>query len=264
LYADALEFDYSGDYLVYDCFNRLENSDGSNIEYWDVNFIRVWNTETNSFGDGEIFKLFTSLPENVSIGNPTFSKNSTNIIAFDYFSSNPETYSILGCNIETSQVNTMIQNNSLGWPSFNKDDSRIAFSSFSSQSEPEIGYALLNPDKLSVQGEVLPMFLQAKWPVYYSTGTRQQQNDTKEINTDEGLACFPNPFTDELIVHLPESRETGSIELFSSMGQKLGEYSTKLADNNVINLNLSNLKPGIYYLKFKGSRHYPAVKIVKE
>ena len=43
VYADALDWVYDGEILVYDCFNRLENSDGQDIEYWDVNFIEVWD-----------------------------------------------------------------------------------------------------------------------------------------------------------------------------------------------------------------------------
>ena len=46
--------------------------------------INVWNNEENRYALGNIFKLFNGLPEDVSIGNPTFSKNSPNIIAFDF------------------------------------------------------------------------------------------------------------------------------------------------------------------------------------
>ena len=83
VYADALEWDYTGEYIVYDAFNRIENNSGNDIEYWDVNFIRAWDVTGDDFGDGTIEKLFSSLPDGVSIGNPTFAKLSPYILAFD-------------------------------------------------------------------------------------------------------------------------------------------------------------------------------------
>ncbi len=60
-YPDAIEWDYSGEYLLYDAFNRVETfgveqSEASVIEYWDVNFIKVWNNTKNNFADGDITK----------------------------------------------------------------------------------------------------------------------------------------------------------------------------------------------------------------
>ena len=152
LYADALEFDISGEYLVYDAFNTLKNNDGKDIEYWDVNFIRVWNNDAGDFGDGTVYKLFSSIPEGISIGNPSFSKNSPNIIAFDYWNISTDEYAILSCNIETNEVYSLVENNHLGWPSFNKNDSRIAFTSAYGEDNFSINYVNLNADKISSDG----------------------------------------------------------------------------------------------------------------
>lgn len=262
LYADALEFDYTGEFLVYDCFNSLTNNDGSNIEYWDVNFIRIWDNNAGDFGDGEIFKLFSSLPENVSIGNPSYSKNSTNIIAFDYFSSNPEEYYILGCNIETNEVNTMIENTTLGWPSFNKDDSRLAFSSINLSDEPVIDYVLLNEDKITTQGDVLPMFTQAKWPVYFSTGTRISSVKENPVSKSS-LIVFPNPFTSELTIINSDNRsEMARLEIFNQIGQKVYSENVQM-ENGQIKLNLEFLKHGYYLLKVITSEGNNSTSILK-
>jgi len=84
VYADALEWDHTGQFLVYDCYNNYKNTGGDSITFWDINFIQVWDNTLNTTSDGTITKLFASLPAQVSIGNPTFSKNSPEIIAFDY------------------------------------------------------------------------------------------------------------------------------------------------------------------------------------
>lgn len=261
VYADALEFDYTGEYLVFDCFNRLENNDGSNIEYWNVNFIRVWNNETNDWGDGEIFKLFASLPDGISIGNPTFSKKSPNVIAFDYFSSDPEEYYILGCNIETNESNSMIKNVTLGWPSYNKDDSRIAFSSYSLSDEPQIAYILLNSDKISVQGDVQSMFTQAKWPVYFSTGNRILTDVKDNESNVSSLFSYPNPFSENIAISIPDGYTNSIVEIFNSTGQKV--YSEIIDSRKNVTINLSHLEAGIYYLKLSGNNKQLTSKIIK-
>jgi hypothetical protein len=119
VYADALEWDYTGEYIVYDAFNRIENNSGNDIEYWDVNFIRAWDVTGDDFGDGTIEKLFSSLPDGVSIGNPTFAKLSPYILAFDMVDASTNEYYVLGSNIETGRRHHL-HNTSLGFPSFNK------------------------------------------------------------------------------------------------------------------------------------------------
>jgi Zn-dependent metalloprotease len=171
VYADALEWDYNGEMLVYDCFNTISNTDGADIEYWDVNFIRVWDNELKDFSDGTVAKLFSSLPDGVSIGNPSFSKNSPNIIAFDYFDVEGDEYAVLGCNIETNEVNVIASNTTLGWPTFNKNDTRIAFTSHDGTAY-NTHYIVLNSDKISSGLSPVDMFSNAKWPVYFAVGDR--------------------------------------------------------------------------------------------
>ncbi len=116
LYADAIEFDPTGEYLIYDAFNELTSSSSTDISYWDVGFIKVWDNNSNAFGDGSIMKLFTSLPEHVSVGNPVFSKNSPNIIAFDYFYDDGvnQEYRIYGANLETGDLVQITDNYNVG------------------------------------------------------------------------------------------------------------------------------------------------------
>jgi Zn-dependent metalloprotease/PKD repeat protein len=177
LYADAIEFDHTGEYLIYDAYNELSSSQSEDISYWDVGFIKVWDLKTDNFGDGSIFKLFTSLPENVSIGNPVFSRNSPNVIAFDYFFDDGinEEYGVYGANLETGELQLITENNTLGYPSFSKADDKVAFAALVSTGT---GYAEniysinLANDKITAEGSASLIMEQAKWPVYYATGDR--------------------------------------------------------------------------------------------
>jgi hypothetical protein len=266
LYADALEFDYTGEYLVFDAFNTLQSGDGSNIEYWDVNFIRVWDKAANTFGDGVIFKLFTSLPENVSMGNPTFSKNSPQIVAFDYIDAGSDIYAILGCNIETGDVGTLTQNNTISWPSFNKNDSRIAFTSLDNEGGYLAEYVVLNSNKISSDGVHQPMFSGAAWPVYFAAGVRDISSGVKKSVKDgknPKVTAFPNPFTDKVTISLPDDLlHYVAIEIMNHLGQIV--YSSFLpmsADG--IELDLNDLTSGYYIVRLSNDSMTATGKIIK-
>jgi bacillolysin len=270
VYADALEWDYAGEFLVYDCFNRIDNSSGADIEYWDVNFIKVWSNTTNSFGDGTISKLFTSLPDGISIGNPSFTKNSPSIIAFDYFDSNTSEYAVLGCNVETNEVNVITLNNTLGWPSFNKNDSRIAFTSLDSNGKFNASYVTLNSDKISSSASIVDLYTDAKWPLYFSTGERDIEDKvitdvTEGVNDAVTLYCYPNPFsrTISLNIGVPYALKN-SIEVINQMGQKVYEYTALHGHEEPTQLNLEDLPSGFYLIRTSSTKESGFCRVVKE
>jgi len=180
LYPDALEWDYSGQYLIYDALNKLENGNGEDIDYWDVGALRVWNNQSNSFGDGDIQKLFTNLPEGVSIGNPSFSKTSGNILAFDYLDALNDTYEVITANIETGEVKTVYQNNKLGFPNYSKTDGQLIFDSFNNGDEDVLAIGMA-ADKISPSGNASELIPNGKWGIWYTVGARSTLSSEKEI-----------------------------------------------------------------------------------
>ncbi|MEO6130771.1 MAG: M4 family metallopeptidase, partial [Saprospiraceae bacterium] len=133
-YADAMEWDYSGEFVMYDALNKIQSTFGDGIEYWDISFLKAWNQQAENFGLGQIDKLFTSLPENVSVGNPSFAKNSPYIITFDYLETIRDNtgqeqtdYRIKAANIQTGIVNDIFQNSTVGYPSYSRLDDKILF-----------------------------------------------------------------------------------------------------------------------------------------
>lgn len=172
LFADAIEFDHTGEYLIYDAFNKLNTSTGDAISYWDIGFIKVWDNVTNDFGDGTINKLYGSLPENVSIGNPTFSKNSPYIIAFDYLDSETNEYAIFGANLLTGDLDLITTNATIGYPSYSKNDDKIAFSALNMSDEEVVASISLATNKITGVGSASIIVSDAKWPVFYAVGAR--------------------------------------------------------------------------------------------
>lgn len=270
VYADALEWDYNGEFLVYDCFNRIDNASGADIEYWDVNFIHVWDNEAQNFADGTIEKLFSSLPDGVSIGNPSFSKNSPYILAFDYVDNADESYAILGCNVETNDVNVIAENNTLGWPSYNKTDERVAYTTLDESEEYQTSYILLNDDKISALGTEVGLFLSTKWPVYFATGSRVIGDEVitdvpDEVTAETGISCYPNPVQREMVVHLKDPvLVNGRIELVNSIGQQIYDFTSAVQSDQEVNVNLENLKPGYYFMKVTNAKKSGTCKLIKK
>lgn len=172
LFADAIEFDHTGEYVMYDAFNELNSSFGDDISYWDIGFMKVWDNATNSFGDGTVSKLYGSLPENVSIGNPTFAKNSPNIIAFDYIDIETGEYAIFGANTLTGDLGLITVNATIGYPNFSKNDDKIAYSALNMSNEEVVATISLAADKINGIGSGAIVVNDARWPVFYAVGVR--------------------------------------------------------------------------------------------
>lgn len=170
LYADGIEWDYTGQNIIYDCFNKVKNASGTDITYWDINIINVWNNTTNTSTDGKISKLF-SLSEGDNVGNPTFSKNSPQKIAFDYFNEVEELYGVIGYDIVENNIDVIAVNNTLGFPTYDKVDGRVAFATDSSGIDV-VKYVNINKDKISSSDKPKKLVNWAKWPVFYTVGNR--------------------------------------------------------------------------------------------
>lgn len=272
VYADALEWDYSGEYLVYDCFNRLENSDGTDIEYWDVNFIRVWDQTAKSFGDGTIEKLFASLPDGLSIGNPSFAKTVGNVLAFDYIDDNTGEYAVVGCNVETSELEVIAENTTLGYPSYNKNDTRVAFTTGDGE---DIAYVTLNTNKISSAAAPLSLYSGARWPVYFAIGDRaigdegdDEEEEVTGVDKEQGgvtLSCYPNPFEDELRVKLQaDALQRGQVEIQDLLGRQVmvvAGSEGRSGEERVF--DVSALAPGQYIVRIEAGKRSGACKLVK-
>ncbi len=209
-FADAMDFDFSGELLMYDASNLITSTTSEEFSYWDIGFIEVFDNEAEAFADGDIFKLVTGLPDNVSIGNPVFSKNSPNIIALDYIevvSDGTTEYSILGVNIETGEsdlIHEIVeQGGTLGYPTFSRSDQTILFNAMS---EDDLGQpisvvkaAFLAENKIGmdVNSQAVTVIENHRWPVWFSNGERMLTGVFSETSPELNFEFYPNPVVDQ-------------------------------------------------------------------
>ncbi|MEM1320339.1 MAG: M4 family metallopeptidase [Bacteroidota bacterium] len=254
LFADALEFDFSGEFVMYDAANRIDNNNGSNITYWDIGFVKVWDNATNTFGSGQVNKLFSGLGENQSVGNPTFAKNAPFIVAFDLiendFFGNP-TYSIMGANIETGDLGTIFEGNTLGYPNYSKDDDRVIFSFDQNGVQPIVAIRGVQSNRIEGQGDATVFIENANWGVWFATGERDLTVNTDDLQKTEGsLLVYPNPTDGELnvLVEAPASTEA-LLSVVDPLGRVLLKERHKLiSGTNYLSPHLDNLMPGTYFV----------------
>lgn len=245
-FVDAMEFDFTGEFVMYDAFNSIESIFGNDIDYWDIGFIKVWNNAAETFTlDGQISKLFSGLPEGVSIGNPTFSKNSPFIIAFDELADNE--FSIKGANIETGDVGTIFTGNDRpGYPSFSLDDDRLIFDFRNNGIEIVAGRDLAD-DKINGTGQAtiqLGYDIGIQWGVWFGNGARMF-TDVNETPL-AGVTIYPNPTDGVLTIDLAAyANSSYDVEVVDMMGR------TVLTNQNERTIDLNNAPAGQYVIRIK-------------
>ena len=252
LYADVLEFDYTGNYILYDAFNRIDGTFGTDLEYWDIGFLEVW-TEWGYWASGDIFKLFTGLPEDISVGDPTFAKNSDYIVALDLIDNSTGDIFLVGANTQTGESDVIFVNSELNVPNYSIDDERMAFNAFDTFGDLVLGEIPLQANKISPAGDGYVLLSDRQTGVYFANGFRPLSVETLELGGT--LKAFPNPLTDQLQVVMAESGQDERLLISDPLGRIVWEQLVPSAQGEqTLHLDLTRLQPGLYYLQVGNER----------
>ncbi len=189
LYADAIEWDYDGENLVYDAYNEVKSADGQVLSFWDVGFVNVWNAQTGTFGSGLIQKLVSNLGTGESITNPSFSKNSSNMLAFDYqieYDTDLFDNYIIGVNMSrpTDWQTIVAYNSDLGYPDYSRTDNFIIFNTYDNKAKYN-NTSIITLDakdkRKGVESTMKTFVEKSAFNVWYTVGTRKLP--TKQVQT---------------------------------------------------------------------------------
>lgn len=263
LYADAIEWDYTGEYVLYDAYNVFTNVGGGYIDYWDMGLINTWSKAANNWGTGTIFKIFNSLEQGVNIGNATFSKNSPYILAFDFEDVNAQELYVLGTNIENGNVGVIYpQNLAYGTPSYSKTDGVVAFTGKNNNNQFVIAYINIAADKINSTGNAQAKLSDAFFPTFFSTGTRQLPSSVEEVQ-DGNLILYPNPVNDVLNIKGLKLENGGTVSVYNPIGEIIWEESIKPTTANFSRINIANLPKGNYVLKLNSEKGTQTGRFVK-
>ena len=189
------------------------------IEFWDVGIMKVWDLSKNTFGSGKIEKLF-ALEAGESIGNPSYSKNTQNIIAFDYFTEDePKTYYQIGIDTDKngddpSYFDTIFENNDVGYPGYSRLDDRMLFNTLNGKQQ-DVNVISMNRNKISPVGSAKLFLPDASWAVWYAQGARS----TSTTKTDQTInfGTIPDKNIGESFA-VAASANSGLMVLFTADG----------------------------------------------
>lgn len=259
LYADAMEFDHSSEHIMYDAENEIKSNFGSAINYWDIGFIKVWNNSTNTFSLGGIEKLYSSLPNGVSVGNATFSKNSPYILAFDLLDGD-KTYVVAG-NLETGNVNIIYENNTIGYPNYSNKDDKLLFDN-QGNTAVNLGIANLKPSKVEINGAPSLFLAQRRWAVWFSNGKRPLSASEDVSVNDAFFTIIQNPIINELMIKANNLFD-GRITVTNVTGSVFYSQVVQIGEGEVINVDASSWNKGIYFVTFVQGENKRTTKVVK-
>jgi Zn-dependent metalloprotease len=267
LYADAIEFDHSGEYVLYDAFNRIPTALGNPLEYWDMGFLRVWNKSANNWGDGTVQKVFSNLSAGISVGNAVFSKNSPAVVAFDYIDNNTNEQILLTANLENGNVGEVFNNLVLSFPNYSNLDDKLLFNAESTGGDELIAVIPLAQDKLTPAGAATGLISDGKFGVWYATGNRVINVKLEdELLLLGQVSLFPNPASDlaQLQVTLSEPSRVEVI-LTNAMGQPVWKQSETAmpSGQNQITVPVEGLSTGMYLLQIRADNEWVTRRLVK-
>jgi len=268
LYPDFMEWDYSGEYVMYDALNRIESTFGDGIEYWDISFLKVWNASSDNFGTGIIGKLYSGLPENVSVGNPSFAKNSPYIITFDYLEDYYDNFGVLqtdywviAANIEAGMANNIWHNNTVGYPSYSRLDNKILFT-YDDNGNPLLATINVQAgDKtMPVNGTDLVLITSAQKGVWFTVGGRDF-TATQDPSAKLNISITPQPAVESISVRSNDLTVFDSYTILTISGKEIEKNKLNAGQS----ISVSDLPQGMYLLQLLNGAHQMAtVKFVKQ
>ena len=173
LFAEALEWDLSGEYVVYDAQNQIGGWFSKTRTFYDVGVLHAWDGLRNTYGSGSVEKIFSDVPEGVSVGNPTFAKTNSGILAFDYIDENDDTYYILTLDLNRS-ANALkyFKTNTIGFPDFSKTDQYLTFNYVQNNRYYLVGVRLAADKITADENSATALAVDKVFGVSFGTGTR--------------------------------------------------------------------------------------------
>lgn len=261
LFADALEWDYDGEFLIFDSFNSIKSNFGTNLEYWDISILKAWDSRTNNFGDGTIFPLFPGLDVGESIGNPSLSKNDACVMVFDYLvedNRGNSTYGIVGYNYETNQIKLIKENQDLGFPSYSNKDDNVLFNDYDFSGGVYLALQPIKSNRIEPNGQMRRIIQGGSKGTWFATANRVLTS-TEQI-TEKEIIVYPTLVQFELTVELPNYQIDLKLSVFDVFGKIV---KTLPINNQMQKVNLEELPTGTYFLQFQGKGTPITKKVVK-
>jgi bacillolysin len=242
VFADALDFNSTGEYLLYDALNRVVQAEGDPIEYYDANLLDIKREIITPF--------LPARPDGISIGNPSFAQTSDLHIAFDLYDESAETWRVVTADLFTGSFQVLDSNGtSPGFPRYSTRDDKIVYERFTG-TQTHLQQVPLTQDKYTPSGPVQPYIIEAQKPVWFAIGKRPAgirlpgKTKPKHFSLRAGR-------TNGLQLDLPVSADV-VVTAYDLAGHKRGELLRGWRDAGRHHFEWTSApKPGLYVLRLE-------------
>ncbi|HEX3072384.1 MAG TPA: M4 family metallopeptidase, partial [Ignavibacteriales bacterium] len=241
LYADALDWNLTSDYLIYDCYSEIAKTGGEKLSYWSVNVLKI--------DDGLILNVFPPQADGISIGNPSFGQTNDTYFLFDYIDNNAGTDDIMAANLFTGKINLVEENgSSVGLPRYSTDDRTVVFQRYDNFLEkPTIRKIGMDETKTAPElGGSIEYVQDGYLPLWFAIGSRPVGVEP-ETQTPSGFNLaqnYPNPFNPSTRINF-QLAKAGHVSL--KVYDILGKEAASLVDEY--------MTPGSYNVDFNAGAH---------
>jgi len=211
--ADALEFDASGESILYDALNRVPQSQGNPIEFWNANLIELKS--------GVITPFLPSLPEGVSVGNPSFARTSSMNVVFDLIDESSGSFSVVAADLYTGSFRVLDSNAVVpGEPRYSTRDDKVVFT-HATGSALNVFQITLAKDKITPVGKAVSYIANAQKPIWLVKASRPLDLPTPGAGNPAAFGLIPEA-DGGLRLELPEPSEI-KVTVYDAEGRLRGE-----------------------------------------
>jgi bacillolysin len=250
LYSDALSFDPTGRYLLFDAYNRTVTAQGDTISFWTIDLLDVTT--------GNMRSVFAPQPEGIDIGNPSFSKTNGQRFVFDYWDNKALEGKVFGGDFYTGKAGVILSAlPDVGYPTLSGDGLTLAYHTLEAPSgmdQHAIKQIRVDSTGLNAVGAPTEYVLDATFPVWFVIGSRVTSVD-QSPQTDVPAAFslsqnYPNPFN-------PVTRIRYTVGGVGGQGAGVSDVSLVVYDvlgRTVAVLVNERIAPGRHEVTFDGSQ----------
>ncbi|HTY00753.1 MAG TPA: M4 family metallopeptidase [Bacteroidota bacterium] len=255
LYSDALSFDPSGRYLLFDVYNRTKTAQGDSISFWTIDLLDVTT--------GSMQSVFPPQAEGIDIGNPSFSRSMGNRFVFDYWDETNQVGSVMGADFFTGKSGTLVGSlPDVGYPSLSSDGLTLAFHSLVSQGGVDhdvVQNVAVDSSGIAAAGSPTDYVVDATYPVWFTigsrvTGVQEQQQAPASFVLEQN---YPNPFNPTTTIRYTVEGTTGQgsgtrdvrISVYDLLGREVAVLvdGRQTAGEHEVRFDGGRLSSGVYF-----------------
>lgn len=265
LYADALSFDPTGRYLLFDSFNETKTVQGATVSFWEIDMLEI--------STGIMRSVFAPQPSGIDVGNPAFAKTSPYRFAFDYWDANAGTGKVLATNLFTGATGVVVAGlPTVGFPTYSGNDDTIAFHSFANVggvNHDAIQKIGLDTSRIVGQGSPQNYLVDATFPVWFVIGRRTTGvGDAPSAGVPQEAELeqnYPNPFNPSTTIRyaLPHKSQV-LLTVFNTLGQQVATLvdGHEEAGSYEVKFDGSGLASGVYFYRLQAGTYINTKKLL--